>query len=342
MAAGGALASATPAGLVVVVFVAGSVAALAASALLVTRLERVGARLGLSEAALGMLAALAANAPEITSAVTALVRGQRQIGAGVVLGSNAFNMAALLGVGALVAGRIRLHRRVVFLAGAAALWLALVALGTAGALFPPGAALGLAAVVFVPYVALSASSRVRGAAPMPVRVRAWLDRAVADEEAELLEAIHPRPATGADWTMALAALAVVLVASVVMERSASSIGEHAGIHPVVVGGVVLAAVTSLPNAVAAVYLARRGRAVAVLSEALNSNNLNVVAGLLVPATILGLGRPGSATVVTALFAAALTAAGLVMAGRGGGVRRSDGAVLVAGYLVFVGVLAVIA
>ena len=40
--------------------------------------------------------------------------------------------------------------------------------------------------------------------------------------------------------------------------------------------------TSLPNAVAAVYLARRGRGAAVLSIALNSNAINIVAGLLYP------------------------------------------------------------
>ena len=56
---------------------------LAASWLLVSRLERVGARLGLSEGLLGMLAALAADAPEITASVTALGGHHSQIGAGV-------------------------------------------------------------------------------------------------------------------------------------------------------------------------------------------------------------------------------------------------------------------
>ena len=50
---------------------------------------------------------------------------------------------------------------------------------------------------------------------------------------------------------------------------------------------MLAAVTSLPNAVAAVYLAGRGRGAATLSTALNSNALNVIAGLLLPAAIIG-------------------------------------------------------
>jgi len=55
-----------------VLFSAGVTVSLAASWLLVSRLERLGERAGLSEAWLGLVAALAADAPEITSAVTAL------------------------------------------------------------------------------------------------------------------------------------------------------------------------------------------------------------------------------------------------------------------------------
>ena len=45
-------------------FVAAAVLSLGASTVLVVRLERVGARLGLSEALLGLVAALAADTPE--------------------------------------------------------------------------------------------------------------------------------------------------------------------------------------------------------------------------------------------------------------------------------------
>ena len=48
----------------------------------------------------------------------------------------------------------------------------------------------------------------------------------------------------------------MLVASVAMEQGASTLGIHFGIPQIVVGGLVLAAVTSWPNAVSAVYLAR--------------------------------------------------------------------------------------
>jgi len=97
---------------------------------------------------------------------------------------------------------------------------------------------------------------------------------------------------------------------------------------------VLAAVTSLPNAVAAVYLAARGRGHATLSTALNSNTLNVVAGLLLPATVIGLGRPsGQAVLVTAWYVA-LTLAVLGLTYRDRGLGRGAGSLVIAAYAAF--------
>src|SRR5215831_9385684 len=135
-------------------FCAGVVASLAASWLLVSRLERLGERAGFSEAWLGLVAALAADAPEITSAVVALARGQASVGAGVVIGSNVFNLAALLGLAAVVAGWVGFHRRVVILSGVPAVWVAVVYLLTVAAMVAPAAGLALAAAVLVPYVAV--------------------------------------------------------------------------------------------------------------------------------------------------------------------------------------------
>ena len=117
-------------------FAAGAAVSLAASWLLVSRLERLGERAGFSEAWLGLIAALAADAPEITSAVTALARGQASVGAGVIIGSNVFNLAALLGLSAVVAGWIAFHRRVVLLGGVPAVWVAGVTLLTVTVLTP--------------------------------------------------------------------------------------------------------------------------------------------------------------------------------------------------------------
>ncbi|MGH9917357.1 MAG: hypothetical protein ACRD6W_00580, partial [Nitrososphaerales archaeon] len=112
------------------VFLVATAVSLTTSWLLVSRIERIGARIGVSEALLGLIAALAADSPEISTAITAVAHHQQSVGTGVVIGSNVFNLAALLGLGALVAGGIAIHRRVVVLAGAVALWVALAALLT--------------------------------------------------------------------------------------------------------------------------------------------------------------------------------------------------------------------
>src|SRR5271157_5995016 len=114
---------------------------LGASVFLVSRLERVGERLGVSEALLGLVAALAADGPEITASVTAIAGGHGTVGIGVTLGSNVFNLAALLGLSALLAGRIAFHRRALILEGGLGLWVAFLALGAVGGLIGPAVAL---------------------------------------------------------------------------------------------------------------------------------------------------------------------------------------------------------
>ncbi len=328
-----------PVALPAALFVAGAAVSLATSYVLVTRLERIGERLGLSEGMLGVLAALAADAPEITSAVAALSAHQSKIGAGVIIGSNVFNLAALLGLGAVVAGGIALHRRVVLLGGVVAIWIAAACLVTVLGLIPPAAGLIAVLAALLPYlVALGAGHARLQRLALARRWEAWLTVAVTEEEQELEEVIHPQPGRGRDVAVAVAALVVVVVASVTMERSASLLGTHFAVPEIVTGGVVLAAVTSLPNAVAAVYLAARGRGAAMLSTTLNSNALNVTAGLLIPAAITGLGPPSPQSALIAVWYLVMTLASLGFAYRDSGVSRATGALIIGAYLVFLGSL----
>jgi cation:H+ antiporter len=322
----------------VLLFAAGAAVSLAASWLLVSRLERLGERAGFSEAWLGLVAALAADAPEITSAVTALARGQASVGAGVVIGSNVFNLAALLGLAAVVAGRIAFHRRVVLLAGVPAVWVAAATVLTVTVL-APAAGLVLTVAMLGPYVAVLGMRRVQMEnLGLPSRWTRWLVAAVHEEEDELAEAVKPRRGTGRDAIAAAGALLAVVGASAGMEVAATAAGHRYGVADIVTGGLVLAVVTSLPNAVAAVYLARRGRGAAVLSIALNSNAINIVAGLLIPACVAGLGPPSGQGTLIAGWYAGMTVLALALAYRVRGLGRAAGAVIIASYLVFVAAL----
>jgi len=322
-----------------VIFVLGAAVSLAASWQLVTSLERVGARLNLSEALLGMLAALAADAPEITAAVTALARHDGGVGAGVVIGSNVFNLATLIGLAAVVAGSIALHRRVIELAGAVALWIAAVSLAVVTGLLSSLSGLVLVLAVLMPYATILGMRHERlTRLRLPARWTSWLVAAISEEELELEVAIHPRRGHARDALRALGAVVVVVGASIAMERAASELGSRHAVPGIVTGALVLAGVTSLPNAVAAVYLALRGRGAAVLSTALNSNAFNILAGFLIPTTILGQSSTSGQTTFVTTSYLAMTALALAFAYFGRGLHRRSGLVILATYLVFVGVL----
>ena len=298
----------------------------------------MGERIGLSEALLGVLAALAADAPEITSSVTALSHHQRSIGAGVVIGSNVFNLAALLGLGALVSGFIALHRKVVVLGGVVAMLVASSCIATITGVFSVATGLVIAGLVFGTYVIVpGAKGQSLRRLAIPVKWHEWISVAIEEEELELSEAIpslrgrrsthgrcggsrHGRGRQCDDGKERL------------------NVGPHFHVADAVIGAIVLAGVTSLPNAVAAIHLASRLRA-AALSTALNSNSINVIAGLLIPGLFVGLARtvPGS---VTAWWYVGLTLVTLVFAFLSRGLRRWQGGVLVLGYLAFVVVLVI--
>ena len=329
--------------LLAVVFCLGVAVSLSASWVLVITLERVGARLGLTEALLGMAAAIAADAPEITAAIAALAQHDQHVGAGVVIGSNVFNLAALLGLATVVAGRIALHRRVIELGGAVALWICAVSLAVVTHAIGPPAGLIAAVAVVGPYLVLLGIRHERLARlRAPTSWTRWLAAAISEEEFELEPAIHPRRGHPRDTLLAASALLVVVGASIAMERSATELGHRHAIPGILVGALVLAAVTSLPNAVAAVYLAARGRGSATLSTALNSNTFNVLFGLLLPVVFVSLGAASAETTFVTASYAGLTLLALLLAYAGHGLRRATGAVIIATYLAYVAVLIAIA
>lgn len=320
-------------------FVLCAALSLGASSTLIVRIERLGTRFGVTEAVLGLAAAVAADAPEITSAVTALARGQHEVGVGVVLGANVFQLAALLGIGALVARGISLDRRVVAFEGVAATWIALIALAVVVRGLPGPVALLLALLVFVPYVVVSAMSpEARARLPLPIRFRDDVEEVIEEEEVEIAEVLGPVRSHRWDGWVALLALVLVIAASVALEGVATTLGTQWGVSDVVLGGIVLAVVTSLPNLVAAIYLARLGRGAATLSEAMNSNRVNTLAGLLVPAAFIGAGfgaAAASGTTTLAYWYLLMTVGILSLAYGRRGLGRPAGIAILATYALVV-------
>ena len=113
--------------LAIPLFLVSLVVTLAAAQLFARRLDRLGVRFGFPEALIGLLTALAADGPEISSALFALIKGAHNVGVGVLVGSNGFNLAAMIGLSALLAGGVRLPREVLALEGLVGLLVTLLA-----------------------------------------------------------------------------------------------------------------------------------------------------------------------------------------------------------------------
>lgn len=306
-----------------------------ASAVLSKRLDQVGAWLGFSAGLSGLVTALAADSPEIASAIIAQTSGRHDLGIGVIFGSNIFNLAALLGLGALVAGRIACSRETLLLnAGAAIGVTALVVAQRLYGLSALAAGLLIAAVM-IPYVWVLALKPAQAARLyLPAAVSNWLRSAVSATEVRTTEGPPPAMPSWADIVAIVPLLAMVVLASIGLVNAASTLGGRLGWSEMTTGGLVIASLTGVPNLIAGLMLARQGRGAAVVSEAYNSNSLNLIVGAYLPTLFIAPNQPSTLACLSMwwLVAATILSAALFLRRRRLG--RLGAAVLVASWLGF--------
>jgi cation:H+ antiporter len=311
---------------------------LTAAAFFARRLDRVGLQLGLPETLLGLLTALAADAPELSSAVTALVKGNHGVGVGVVVGSNVFNLAAMIGLTAIVAGHIRVRREALAVEGMVGLAITLVVAALVTGMVGPTTAIAIIAFVLSPYLLLLGVGPTRiEHLPLAQRPRRFLRRSFGAEHRPAQPLPHHGEAILRPVLLLLPAVAIIVAGAVGMVETALRLSDRLEIPSYVTGVLVLAVLTSLPNAFTAVRLGLHGRGSAVLSETLNSNTINLVAGVAIPALLLTLGDFSGLVAFDLVWMIGMTVAALALLARPRGVGPAAGAFLVALFLVFAGV-----
>jgi len=252
--------------------------------------------------------------------VTAILSGSREVGLGVILGSNLFNLAALLGLSSLIGRGVSVRRDPLLLDGLVGLAITLLAALMPAAL--PAALPALPALaIFAGYALLL--GRFHGAGR-----RFW--------PAAFEVATDPPATSGLSWrpvSLVLPGVAGVLGGSVLMVRSALVLGAAWHLGPWLLGAVILAGLTSLPNLYVAIHFARAGRGTALFSAAMNSNSLNLIGGVFLPALVLGAGAHGSALADMA-WLLAMTSVAIGLPAWRGRIGPLTGALLLAGYAGF--------
>jgi cation:H+ antiporter len=324
--------------LAVPLFVASLVVTLAAARTFAGRLDRLGIRFGFPEALIGLLTALAADGPEVSTAVVALIMGAHSVSVGVLVGSNVFNLAAMIGVSALLVGTVSLPRDVLLLEGVIGGLVTLIAAGVLLGWLPAVVAIVLLAAVLVPYLLLLIRGR-----PSPIRVP--IIEAVVEHFARAVtprEPLERPPSPGADPTHRLLAMIVldvllIVAGSVGMVQTALSLGDRWHISHAILGVLILAPLTSLPNALTAVRLGRARRGSALVSESFNSNTINLVAGVTIPALFVTVTAASTVAKVDVGWLIAMTALCVCLLARRDGMRRIGAAAVISLYLGFVAV-----
>ncbi len=120
-----------------------------------------------------------------------------------------------------------------------------------------------------------------------------------------------------------------------MVEAALALGGQWGISRAVLGVVILAPITSLPNAITGVRLGLAGRGAALVGETFNSNTLNLGVGVLVPALFTPLGVLTATGKLQLTWLIAMTVACIALLATRRGMSRGGGAFLILLYLGFV-------
>jgi cation:H+ antiporter len=321
-------------GTALLVFVVCLSATLISSEMLVRGLTVLGTKLRWTDGFLGLLTALGADTPEISTAIAALFAGAADLGRGVVLGSNLFNLAMLLGLSAVLTGRVRIRRQGLTLDGTMALLTLLVVAALLFGLLAPALTAVLLAVLFIPYVVLvGLRPRHVDRLPLPDGFAHLLAKAASQVHEE--EEEYQQEGSWLPVLLIPCALLVIVITSEWLVQAALALAEGWRLPHALIGGIVLASLTSIPNAYTAVHLAYRGRGAAVVSATVNSNTINLVVGLALPALLFGMRGAASGVFIELVWLFGMTVIGLLLLLPARGMTRVGGIGMIILYLLFV-------
>jgi len=264
------------------ILVFGLVALLIGAELLVRGASRLALAAGLSPLVTGLtVVALGTSAPELFVSVGAGLEGRFALAAGNVLGSNIFNVFAVLGISALVAP-LAVEREVVrfdvpvMVAASLACWLALAD----GILAPWECALLLVGMVLYTLTLLRRSTRGPGSLPELV-----------------LETAPPPPreakALALAGLMATGGVALLGLGAARFVDAAAALAAGMGVSEALIGSTVAAAGTSLPELATSVLAAFKGERDLAVGNVVGSNLFN----LLVVLAAAGLASPAGTAVL---------------------------------------------
>lgn len=294
--------------------------------LLVRGASALARRFGLSELLIGLtLVGFGTSTPELVSSIEAARTGASGIALGNVVGSNIANILLILGLSALIAPiavepkSFRRDAPVLALATLAAISIAFT--GEFGRIAGAVFVASLAAYIAFAY----RTERAAPAAPETIR---------HEEEAAALPSAPEKMIFSIGFVVI--GLVLLIAGAKMLVTGAVTIAGNLGVSETVIGLTVVAIGTSLPELMTSTLAALRGKSGLALGNVVGSNLYNILGILGVTALIGPLPVDPAILRIDIWVMFAATAALIVFARTSHRVNRTEGLVLVLGYVIYLG------
>ncbi len=279
-------------------------------------------RLGMTPLVVGLtVVAFGTSAPELAVSVGAALRGQADIAAGNVIGSNSFNVGLILGLTALVCP-IHVHLSILKVDGPIMLAVSLLLCG----------------LFFLGEIGRTAGGCLFALLLVYLAMSLWLARREKAKEvaAEFDDGVPAATrSTWLDLLLIAVGLALLVGGSQLLVASASEIGRAFGMSEAVIGLTVVAAGTSMPELATSLIAAIRRQPDIAVGNVIGSNIFNIlgilgITSLLAPVSLAGIQTADMAVML-------LLAVGLLpLLYTGRKLIRVEGILLLAVYLGYLG------
>ncbi|GAC1376842.1 MAG: hypothetical protein NVSMB44_45840 [Ktedonobacteraceae bacterium] len=328
-------------------FIVSLLLAAGSSAWFTRRLEAICAALDFPPSLLSLLGALGANIPNYVASLISIAGGKLDIGLGIIIGSNIYNIAIILAIvtfatpkkhgilltpkTALDARTVAVYTLAIMLATLCGVWL-LPETPLADAFHSPQLTTVLLVVTLLFTLGLFGALVVHALR----RVHHEHDESLSISTLEPKQAARTSLSRLMRWIgEALLSLTISLAAVVVMVQSGSALAHGIHLPEVLVGLLILAVATSLPNTIVAFILARSGRETACVEEIFSSNSINATLGIALPLLFLRDALHDHLLLfLDTPFMLALTLGALICIGRRR-VSRSVGGILLLSYVTWI-------
>lgn len=320
-----------------------------AADLFVDNLVAIGGAFGISEIILGVTAsAIGTSLPEFGSAMIATLTNSPDLGVGVVIGSNIWNIAGILGITAAYVGLVKSDPRGLTRDGAVTLITALILM----AFMFMGSINKFAGIVMIAVYCVylwilvkdqkkeskkkgnNTDSKVKEELNDNNEQKSTENTGSSEKSSENLESSKSRKIDKKTVAWTLVGLAGLIVGCRLLVYSGVELATIAGVPTMIMGLFTLAIGTSIPELVVTLSSAMKGLHDLSIGNILGSNTFNIMIGIGIPALFMNIPVEPLSLTFDAPVMILVTILVLLLIKRGMKLTRRDGIILMATYIAY--------